>query len=323
MVWYFLPYFYRYMVLFVYILTLVKGVFAVTSINFESYKVFYYVAFYQNITLAAKSLFLTQPTVSHYILNLEKDLNCKLFIRSKKGMHLSAEGKLLYEHISKAFAEISSGEKQLNEYLNMEKGLIRIGASETTLRNYLIPMLGKFKEKYPDIHLSIMNSTWQQVNNSILEGSMDFAVMTTPFPDNDLHAQLLSNFGMSCIAGPAFAHLAEQPLTYQELVHYPLICMESGTSGRLYLETLFACHGIHLKPDIELSSADLIVPMTEQNIGIGFVPQSFADQAMPKHQILELTLEEPLPMRSICVLSDPHKQMSVACQRFMKEMRVI
>lgn len=308
---------------FLYIFTLVKGAAIVTSINFESYKVFYYVAFYQNITLAAKSLFLTQPTVSHYILNLEKDLNCKLFIRSKKGMHLSAEGELLYEHISKAFAEISSGEKQLNEYLNMEKGLIRIGASETTLRNYLIPMLGKFKEKYPDIHLSIINSTWSQVNNSILDGTMDFAIMTTPFPDNDLHSQRLSNFGMACIAGPAFAHLAEHPLSYQELVDYPLICMESGTSGRLYLETLFARHGIHLKPDIELSSADLIVPMTEQNIGIGFVPQSFADQAMPKHQILELTLEEPLPMRSICVLSDPHKQISVACQRFMKELGVM
>lgn len=294
-----------------------------TSINYESYKVFYYVAYYENITLAAKSLFLTQPTVSHYILNLEKDLNCKLFIRSKKGMHLSAEGELLYKHISKALAEISIGEKQLNEYLNMEKGLIRIGASETTLRNYLIPMLGKFKEKYPDIHLSIINSTCPQVNDSILEGSMDLAIMTTPFPDNDLHAQRLSNFGMTCIAGPAFAHLADHPLTYQELVQYPLICMESGTSGRLYLETLFACHGIHLKPDIELSSADLIVPMTEQNIGIGFVPQSFADQAMPKHEILELSLEEPLPMRSICVLSDPHRKLSVACQRFMQEIGVI
>lgn len=293
------------------------------SINYESYKVFYYVAYYQNITLAAKSLFLTQPTVSHYILNLEKELNCKLFIRSKKGMRLSAEGELLYAHISKAFAAIFAGEQQLKEHLNMEKGLIRIGASETTLRNYLIPMLGTFKEKYPDIHLSIINSTCPQVNTSILDGSMDFAVITTPFPDNNLHTHRLSNFYMTCIAGPTFKHLTKQPLTYQELVNYPLICMESGTSGRLYLETLFACHGIHLKPDIELSSADLIVPMAEQNIGIGFVPQSFAEHAIQKHQLVELILEEPLPMRSICVLSDPHKKMSIACQRFMKEMGIL
>lgn len=80
------------------------------SISYDSYKIFYYVAHYQNITLAAKALYLTQPTVSHYILNLEKDLNCKLFIRSKKGMQLSPEGELLFQHISKAYMEISEGE---------------------------------------------------------------------------------------------------------------------------------------------------------------------------------------------------------------------
>lgn len=292
------------------------------SISYDAYKVFYYVAYYQNITLAAKALFLTQPTVSHYILKLEKDLNCKLFIRSKNGMRLSAEGELLYAHISKAYAEIFAGEEQLKAYLNMEKGLIKIGASETTLRNYLIPVLGRFKEKYPDIHLRISNTTCQLVNDSILSGSLNFAVMTTPFPDNDLRFHHLSDFYMTCIAGPAFFHLADRPLTYWELSDYPLICLESGTSGRLYLETLFASHGVHLRPDIELSSADLITPMTEQNMGIGFVPRIFADQVIQSRRVVELTLEEPLPVRSICVLSDPQKKMSVACQRFMEELGV-
>ena len=122
------------------------------SVSYDSYKVFYYVAYYQNITLAAKALYLTQPTVSHYILNLEKELNCKLFVRSKRGMQLSPEGELLFEHIAKAYEEISYGEEKLKEYLNLGKGIIKIGATETTLRYYLISALGKFKEKYPNIH---------------------------------------------------------------------------------------------------------------------------------------------------------------------------
>ena len=153
------------------------------SISYDSYKVFYYVAHYQNITLAAKALYLTQPTVSHYILNLEKELNCKLFARSKKGMLLSPEGELLFSHISKAYGEISQGEKKLKEYLNMGKGLIKIGASETSLRNYLIPFLGKFREKYPKIQLHICNTTCQLARESLKNGSLDLAVMTTPFPD--------------------------------------------------------------------------------------------------------------------------------------------
>ena len=260
------------------------------SVSYDSYKIFYYVAYYQNITLAAKALFLTQPTVSHYILNLEKELNCKLFIRSKKGMRLSPEGELLFEHISKAYNEISQGEEKL-------------------------------KEKYPNIQLRICNTTCQLVGESIRSGSLDFAIMTTPFTDNGLSAHRLVDFSMACIAGPTFAHLMNRPLTYQEVSKYPMICLEPETSGRQYLETLFASHGVRLKPDMELSSADLITPMAEQNMGIGFVPRIFADQALRIQRVVELTFTDPLPNRSICMLSDSERQQSFACQKFMAELK--
>lgn len=287
------------------------------SISYDSYKVFYFVAHYQNITLAAKALFLTQPTVSHYILNLEKELNCKLFIRSKKGMRLSPEGELLFEHISKAYTEIAEGEEKLKEYLNMGKGLVKIGASETSLRTYLIPFLGRFKEKYPNIQLRICNTTCSQVNEALRNGSLDLAIMATPFPENDLELQLLANFSMSVITGPAFSHLADRPLTYQEAAKYPMICLEPETSGRYYLENLFVSHGVHLQPDIELSSADLITPMAMRNMGIGFVSSTFAEHGIQSGRVIELTMEEALPPRSICMLTDPKRPQSLACQRFI------
>lgn len=292
------------------------------SVSYDSYKVFYYVAYYQNITLAAKALFLTQPTVSHYILNLEKELNCRLFIRSKKGMQLSPEGELLFEHISKAYKEISFGEERLKEYLSMGRGLIKIGASETSLRDYLIPVLGRFKAKYPNIQLRISNTTGQLANEALKNGSLDLAIMTTPFPDDGLAIRTLVDFSMVGIAGTSFSHLAKHPLTYQEIADYPLICLEPGTSGRQYLESLFISHGIHLQPDIELSTADLITPMTEQNMGIGFVPRIFAEHALKTKRVVELTLQEPLPVRSICALTNPQRQHSLACQKFIAELQL-
>ena len=289
------------------------------SVSYDSYKVFYYVAYYKNITIAAKSLFLTQPTVSHYILNLEKELNCKLFVRSKKGMQLSPEGELLFEHVAKAYAEISFGEEKLKEYLNLGKGIVKIGASETTLRNYLIPVLGKFKEKYPNIQLRICNTTYKLASEAIKDGSLDLAVMTTPFPDNDLELHTVADFSMIGIAGPAFSYLLEKPLGFREISRYPLITLEQETSGRFYLDKLFSNHGIHLQPDIELSSADLVTPLTEQNMGIGFIPKFFAEQSIAMKKIIELTLKEPLPNRSICILTDPHRQKSLACQKFIDE----
>ncbi|MEE1031567.1 MAG: LysR family transcriptional regulator [Ruminococcus sp.] len=288
------------------------------SISYDSYKIFYYVAHYQNITLAAKALYLTQPTVSHYILNLEKDLNCKLFIRSKKGMQLSPEGELLFQHISKAYREISEGEEKLKEYISMGKGIIKIGASETSLRNYLIPVLGKFKAKYPNIQFSIKNITYQDTHELLRNGTLDLAIMTTPFPHTSLLQHHLADFSMVAIAGTSFAHLANRSLEFSEITNYPLISLEPQTSGRYYLDTIFASHGVHLQPDIELSSADLIAPMAAQNMGIGFVPRLFSQYYLKTGSVVELTFEDPFPDRSICMLSDPHRPHSVACQKFME-----
>lgn len=298
-----------------------KGVFM--SASYDAYKVFYYVAHYQNITLAAKALYLTQPTVSHYILSLEKDLNCKLFVRSKKGMKLTPEGELLFQHIAKAYIEISEGEEKLKEYLNMGRGIIKIGASETTLRDYLIPVLGEFKMKYPNIRLCISNMTYQFANEYIRNGSLDFAIMATPFPHNNLISHHLVNFSMVAIAGTSYAHLTDRILSFQEIENYPVICLEPKTSGRYYLDMLFATHGVHLQPDIELSSADLITPMAEQNMGIGFVPRIFAEHALKKGSVVEIKFEKPLPERSICMLSDPHRKHSRASQKFMEELGIV
>lgn len=291
------------------------------SVSYDSYKVFYYVAYYKSITLAAKALYLTQPTVSHSISNLENELNCKLFIRSKKGVELTPEGEVLFQHIAKAYNEITHGEKELKEFLNMGKRLITIGTSETALRSYLIPKLGQFKTKYPQIHFRIHPTTCRQVDSAIKSGSLDLAIMTTPFPENDLEMHQLSEFSMVCIAGQDYAHLAEYSLSYQEIARYPMICLDSGASGRDYLDRLFLSHGVHLQPDIELSSADLITPAVEQNIGIGFVPRIFAENAILSNKVVELALEEALPSRSIYLLIDPQRQHSIACQKFMEELQ--
>ena len=77
------------------------------SVSYDYYKIFYYVAKYRNITAAANALFLSQPTVSRTIQNLETELGCQLFIRSKKGVVLTPEGEILYRYVSRAHRSIT------------------------------------------------------------------------------------------------------------------------------------------------------------------------------------------------------------------------
>lgn len=278
------------------------------SVSFDSYKVFYHVARHGNITAAARALYLSQPTVSQCILNMERELNCTLFQRSKKGVLLTPEGEMLFRHVSIACRHIWEAEEEISAALQLTDGTVRIGATGTTLHHYLMPHLKHFKEMYPDIKLKISNNNTPATLKALDTGLIDFAIIVTVSESLDgYQVYPLTEFQDILIGGAKYAGLCSHPLSIQELCSYPLICMEPDSVTRQFLETFFASHGAVLAPDIELETVDLIVPMTENNLGIGFVPFDFASQKMEEGKIFRLFLKEPLPFRRIClVLSEAH-----------------
>ena len=103
------------------------------DVNFEYYKVFYYVAKYQNFTKAAKVLGSSQPNITREMNCLEEETGCTLFIRTNRGVRLTPEGESLYAHVSAAMGQFQAAEDEMAENLSLEHGSIAIGASETAL----------------------------------------------------------------------------------------------------------------------------------------------------------------------------------------------
>ena len=292
------------------------------SVSFDSYKIFYYAAKYGNITAAARALFLSQPTVSQCILNMEHELNCTLFIRSKKGVTLTPEGDILYKHVSIACRHIWEAEEEINSAIHLSDGTIRIGATETTLHHYLLPYLKNFKENYPDIKLKISNSNTPSALKALSAGLIDFAIIVTDskYPEN-YQVYPLSEFQDILIGGSKYKELCSHPLSLDELCSYPLICMEPGTVTRQFLDDFFISHGARLSPDIELETTDLITPIAENNLGIGFVPYDFARQKLEQKKVFELPLAEKIPPRRICLVLSEEHPLSSAASLFTKMLR--
>ena len=103
------------------------------NLNFEYYKVFYYVCKCGSLTGAANVLMTSQPAVTRTIHNLESELGCRLFIRSKHGVTLTPEGKLLYRYVAPACERILRGEEELGLSLGLHGGSVSIAATETAL----------------------------------------------------------------------------------------------------------------------------------------------------------------------------------------------
>lgn len=102
-------------------------------VDWEYYKIFYYVAKYQNFTKAARVLGNNQPNITHSMNRLESQLNCVLFTRSNRGVTLTPEGEMLYSRIASAAVQIQDAEEELSASATLEHGSISISATETAL----------------------------------------------------------------------------------------------------------------------------------------------------------------------------------------------
>ena len=149
-------------------------------VDWEYYKIFYYVAKYQNFTRAARVLGNNQPNITHAMNRLESQLNCVLFIRSNRGVTLTPEGELLYSRIASAAVQIQDAEEELSASATLEHGAISISATETALNIYLSEKLRAFHTEYPGIRLRISNHSTPQAVQAVRNGEVDFAIITTP-----------------------------------------------------------------------------------------------------------------------------------------------
>lgn len=290
------------------------------SMNFDFYRTFYYVGKYKNITAAAKALFVTQPTVTHAIQTLEHELGCLLFIRSQKGVSFTPEGEIFYRQIAEACETIFEAEMNLEAARNLSEGFVAIGASETTLHHYLMPILADFRKNHPGIRLKLFNSNTPAMIEEILKGHIDFAVLVlnSSYRHDDLAITRLTDFQDIMVVGPEFSFLCHQTLSLKELSVYPLVSLEKNTMTRKHFENVFKNCQPAPEPDIELATTDLIIPVVENNLGIGLVPEPFALDSLAKGKIFKLKIKEQIPRREICLIQKKKTPPSLAGKAFIQ-----
>ena len=111
------------------------------DVNFEYYKIFYYVARYKNFTKAAQALGSSQPNVTRAMNCLEQQINSTLFVRNNRGIQLTPEGEKLYIRVTAAMTQLMAAEEELADSASLSHGSISIGASETALNIFLLGII--------------------------------------------------------------------------------------------------------------------------------------------------------------------------------------
>ncbi len=289
------------------------------DVNFELYKVFYYVARDLSFSSASDRLYISQSAVSQSVKLLEEKMNCRLFIRNTKRVRLTREGEMLFEYISQAFNFIRAGERRVSELRSLESGEVRIGASDTICKYYLLPYFKKFISLYPNINIQVTNRTSPMCIELLNNGAVDVIVVNIPQKmDKNHNIRELKEIQDVFIAGNNFAQLQDRVLQLEELAAYPLLMLEKNTITREFIDSYLKQKGISLTPEIELGSVDLLVELAKIGLGISFVVRDYIARELANGEVFVLNIKETIPQRKLGIITHRRIPVSLAAQKFVQ-----
>lgn len=282
------------------------------NISYDYYKFFYYIAKCGSFSQAANLLMCNQPNLTRAIKALEASLDCTLFIRSSKGVTLTDEGERLYENISIAIEHIIAGEERILASKKIDGGLVSIGVTEIALRCFLLPILNKYREKYKNVRIKIVNISTPQALVMLKSGLIDIAVLTTPVEASDtISKKDIMEFNEVAVCGERYKHLCrKESVTLSELARNPIVSLSSHTSTYEFYMSFFSQNGMVFSVDTEAATADQLLPLIKHNMGVGFVPEMFLC-GTDSEGIYRIPLAEAMPSRCISLLKKRRHTLSL------------
>ncbi|MDE7454813.1 MAG: LysR family transcriptional regulator, partial [Clostridia bacterium] len=267
----------------------------------------------------ATELYSSQPALTRAIQNLERELGCRLFVRTKSGVEFTNEGQRLFEYVDIAHNQLLKGEEEVSRSISLNSGTIYIGCSITALHNFLFGILDDFRNLHPGVKFKITTGSNNGTIEKLKKGIIDIAFVSTPFNHTkSLSTVTVSRFNDILIAGNNFADLKEKKLTLADIQNYPFICLRHSMQLRQFIDDVFDENGLSVNPDIETDSADILVSMICHNFGLGFVPQGMAEPAINRGEAFRINLDNELPQRKICMVTDPHHPQTNASRELYK-----
>ena len=288
-------------------------------VNLELYKVFYAVARCGSLTKAAEELYISQPAVSQGIKQLECQLGGKLFNRTHRGMELTETGgKQMFTYVEQALKLLEEAEIKYAESKHTATGVLRICASDTVSTHFLLKHIKLYHEKYPNVKLIMQNCTSSETVDMIKNKRGDVGFVNLPIDDKDVN---LSNIVMhlhdTFVASNKFSELFDKTVDLRELQDYPLLMLELSTSTRKAIVSFAHSQGIHLHPEIELASLELMLELAKNGLGIACIPREFVEHELESGELKEIKTNPELPTRAVGLILPKDESLSYAVREFL------
>ena len=269
--------------------------------NLSQYRIFYAVAKAGNISRAAKELYISQPAISKSISKLEDSLNTVLFTRNSRGVQLTDEGQVLFEHTRDAFEELAKGEQELKRIREFNMGHIRIGVSNTLCRFIMVKYLKGFIEQYPHIKITIESQPTTQTLSMLEQQRIDIGLVVEQKSAKSMNFITVMDIEDIFVATPSYLEnlkLREGADT-DVFQSGNLMLLDKNNITRHYIDDYMSVNEIVANNLLEVTTMDLLIEFARIGLGIGCVIKEFVKEDLDSGRLAQLKLDTPIHKRTV------------------------
>lgn len=255
------------------------------------------VARHKSFSKAADSSYVSQPSISKAIKELEEQLGTTLFYRNTKSVELTDAGAAVLAEAEQIVSSFRNIRARLEGLTNLQEGRIHIGLPPITAVTSFSYLLGGFKKAYPNIHIHLYESGPKKVEAAVQEGLLDIGIFTPDPGSEDVFGHIWFEEDPLCVIFPPNHPLAAGgAVSYSAIRKQPMVLYDS--SYKLHDLILARCKEAGFTPDIvfETSQRELMIQMVAAGLGIALLPRKICKTLSP--ELLEF---RPLADTELCL----------------------
>ncbi|MDR7002550.1 LysR family transcriptional regulator [Neobacillus niacini] len=256
----------------------------------------------EHVTEAAQNLNVAQSAISRQIVNLESELGVDLFFREGRSVRLTPIGKIFLDHMEQAVKVIENGLREVEEYLDPEHGVIRIGFPSSLAAHTLPTAISAFRERYPQVKFHLRQGSYHSLISGVIKGDFDMALIG-PVPKLETKVQGSILFMDSIVALlPNDHHLAKQrTLKLSQLREEPFILFPQGFI--LHEIIVNACKQLGFEPKVSFEGEDIdaIKGLVAAGLGVTMIPEITLVDSLPRGTV-KIPVIEPTVTRTVGVI---------------------
>ena len=291
------------------------------AINVHQLKIFHTVARSGSFSRAAAELLISQPSVSVQVGDLERQFGTDLFEQVGKHVRLTEAGRVLDDYAARILALIDETRVAMDEVKGLRRGRLLLGATPTP-GTYLLPaLLGRFKEQYPSIEISLRLADTRRIQEMLLQRQLDLGLVGGSVSFPDLEAAVLLNDELVLVVAPSHPFATLPSVRVADLAGEPFILRERGSGNREAADEALHRAGVHVTPVFEVEGAEMVKQAVAANLGLSILSRCAVELEVAAGRLRIVPIEGLRIERAISLLSRRDHRLPRVAQAFLEMIR--